>query len=567
MAVQVQQIMDKLPIAPWMGSNAWVLSPKRSSSGKVLFANDPHIGYGQPAVWFEAHVEAARHEFYGYHLAGFPFAPVGHNRHHAIGLTMFLNDDTHFYREQVNPENPNQVWFEDHWEDLKMREETIRISGQADTVIQIRTSRHGPIVNDAFTAVQDSQPIALWWIYLQQPNNLMEPAYQLAKVQSLEAAQEAASQIISPGLNVMYGDRDGNIAWWAAGRLLKFADSVNTFRFLDGASGKEEVLSYRDFAENPQAVNPIWDYVYSANNQPDSLSDGYYPGYYAADHRAKRIVERIESQPTWTVEQIREMTLDDVGPNLPRLINHMLADLEIPGTANGLTAKEELEKWDGSHPVEAIAPTIFYKFLFNSLRMMMEDELGYEDFEVLVNHYLMQRSLETMIRNPHSPWWDLKDTPDKQELRRDIINAAFAKSIRDLEAQLGDDPTLWNWEKVHYLEHGHPLGLVPPMDVMFNVGPIPAPSGHEVINNIAFHMDSTGRYRATFGPSRRAVIDFADPEHSWSILPTGNSGHVSSPHYDDQAEMYARGEFRLQLMNWEEIKAQAKGHWVLKPKR
>lgn len=565
MAVQVDRILGKLPVAPWFGSNAWVLGPKRSSSGQVLFANDPHIGYSQPAVWYEAHFEAPGHAFYGYHLAGFPFAPVGHNRHHAVGLTMFLNDDTHFYRERLNPENPQQVWFKDHWEDISLREETIRIKGRADTVIQVRSTRHGPIINDIFSGIDEEEPIALWWIYLQQPNNLMEPAYQLAKASSLAEMQQAASQIVSPGLNVMYGDRDGNIAWWAVGRLIQFGDSVNTFRYLDGASGRDEVLSYRDFSENPQAVNPSWDYVYSANNQPDSLADGYYPGYYAADHRAKRIVAQLESKPTWTAEQVRNLTLDDVGPNLPRLVQYLLADLEDPATDNGWAAKEQLEKWDGSHGAKAIAPTIYYRFLYHTLHLMMADELGEADFQVLVNHYLLQRSLDNLLSHRQSPWWDRQNTPDQQETRREIVNEAFALTLTDLEAQLGSAMKLWHWDQVHYLEHGHPLGAVPPMDALFNVGPIPASSGHEVINNLAFNLDSTGRYRATFGPSRRAVIDFADPEHSWSILPTGNSGHVSSPHYDDQAEMYAKGAFRPQLMNRAEIEAQASGHWLLKP--
>jgi penicillin amidase len=261
--------------------------------------------------------------------------------------------------------------------------------------------------------------------------------------------------------------------------------------------------------------------VYSANNQPDSLADGYYPGYYAAEHRAKRIVSLIESQPTWSAEKIRAMALDDVGPNLPKMVKHLFSDMEDPRTETGWQAKDTLLAWNGSHPYQATAPTIYYRLLYNTLRLAMEDELGYEDFDVLVNLYLMQNSLESLLGNRNSPWWDDLSTEDHLETRAEIVTHAFAQSIAQLEAQLGSDLNRWRWERVHYLEHPHPLGSVPPLDALFNVGPIPAPSGHEVINNIAFDLDSTGRYRATFGPSRRAVIDFADPEHSWTILPTG----------------------------------------------
>lgn len=559
---KVQAALKKLPVPLLQGSNSWVIAPERSASGAVLFANDPHIGYSQPSVWFEAHLETPDFSWYGYHLAGYPFAPIGHNKHHAIGLTMFLNDDTHFYREKVNPDNSNQVWFKDHWEDLELEEQTIKVKGGKDTTITLRTSRHGPIVNDAFKEVQSEAPIALWWVYLQQANNLMIPAYGLAHGQSMAELELAASQIIAPGLNVMYGDVDGNIASWSSAKLARFPAHVNTKLYLDGSSGEDELIGYYEFEDNPRAVNPPWGYVYSANNQHDSLPGGYYPGYYAADHRAKRIVQMLEARQTWDAEGVREMINDHTGPNLTTLVAGLLADLD---SDLGTTARERLSQWDGSHAPEAIAPTIYYKLLYHTLRLQMEDELGYEDFHTVVNTYLIQSSLDRLLRNAQSVWWDDQQT-DAHETRGQIVSVAWEKTIRELEKQFGVDVEAWQWEKAHYLEHGHPLGQVPPLDAVFNVGPIAVGSGNEVINNLAFDIDSTGLYRATFGPSRRAVIDFADPAHSWSILPTGNSGHVGSEHYDDQALMYARGEFRAQLLDRADIEKQDGGRWILKSK-
>lgn len=558
---KVQAALDKLPVPLFQGSNSWVIAPERSASGSVLFANDPHIGYSQPSVWFEAHIETPDFSWYGYHLAGYPFAPIGHNQHHAIGLTMFLNDDTQFYRERVNPENPNQVWFKDHWEDLEVEAQTLKVKGEADTIIQLRSSRHGPIVNDAFKEVQSEAPIALWWVYLQQANNLMIPSYELSHLKSLAEAEDAASQIIAPGLNIMYGDRDGNIASWSSAKLARFPEHVNTKLYLDGSSGEDELLGYYDFKDNPQSVNPPSGYVYSANNQHDSLPGGYYPGYYAADHRAKRIVHLLENRPTWDAAAVREMTLDHTGPNLVVLVEAMLADLDAD---LGGAARERLVQWDGSHDAKAIAPTIYYKFLYHSLRLQLSDELGTEDFHVVVNTYLLQSSLDRLLRNAQSPWWDDVRT-ESTETRGEIVSVAWQKTIQELETQFGKDLNLWQWGQAHYLEHGHPLGQVPPLDQVFNVGPIPVGSGNEVINNLAFDIDSTGLYRATFGPSRRAVIDFADPAHSWSILPTGNSGHVGSDHYDDQALMYARGEFRAQLLDRADVEKLNAGRWSLSP--
>ncbi|MGB5314637.1 MAG: penicillin acylase family protein, partial [Robiginitalea sp.] len=59
-------------------------------------------------------------------------------------------------------------------------------------------------------------------------------------------------------------------------------------------------------------------------------------------------------------------------------------------------------------------------------------------------------------------------------------------------------------------------------------------------------------------------IDFSDIEASMSILPTGQSGNPFSPHYDDQAEMYIRGEFRAMLLNEREIKENSKSILIFK---
>ena len=159
----IHKMMAELPVAAWIGSNSWVVSGKKTNSGKVIFANDTHMAYSQPSVWYEAHLECPGFSFYGNHAAGVPFALIGHNRFAAWGLTMFENDDVDFYKERLNPENPNQVWFIDHWEDLKIRQETIRVKGGKNVIFKVRSSRHGPILNEVNNAVAqtESDPVAV----------------------------------------------------------------------------------------------------------------------------------------------------------------------------------------------------------------------------------------------------------------------------------------------------------------------------------------------------------------------------------------------------------------------
>ena len=108
------------------------------------------------------------------------------------------------------------------------------------------------------------------------------------------------------------------------------------------------------------------------------------------------------------------------------------------------------------------------------------------------------------------------------------------------------------------------MGRVAALRTYFNVGPYEVNGGKEVINNLAFSLNSTGYYKVSSGPSTRRVIDFSDVEGSMSILPTGQSGNPLSPHYKDQAQKYVDGEFIPMLLNKGRIE-QSQHRLVLKP--
>ncbi|MBC7642017.1 MAG: penicillin acylase family protein, partial [Flavobacterium sp.] len=99
----ITDLLEKSPIAPFIGSNSWVIADNKTKSGRVIFANDPHIEFSQPGTWFEAHISCPDYEIYGCYVAGTPFPLLGHNRNYAYGMTMFENDDADFFQEENNP--------------------------------------------------------------------------------------------------------------------------------------------------------------------------------------------------------------------------------------------------------------------------------------------------------------------------------------------------------------------------------------------------------------------------------------------------------------------------------
>ena len=550
----IDRVLNALPIAPFIGSNSWVIGPEKTKNGKVLFANDPHIGFAQPSVWYQSHIKTPDFELYGYNIALTPFALLGHNRNYAYGLTMFENDDLDFYFEKNNPNNPDEYMTPDGYVRYKKLKKTIKVKDAPDTTFTIKLSKHGPIMNDMIKHIEDERPIAMQWIYTKLENEILDVAYTLSHARNLKEFKTAAERLHAPGLNIMYGDAQNNIAWFASGKLYKYRDSLSTMLILDGASGKDEIQEYLSFEKNPQAINPSWNYVYSANNQTDSIDGYHYPGYYLPEDRGNRIQQLLESKNDWTKEDMMQMIFD-VTSNIAikniQKIKESLDESEL--TENQKSALQALNAWDGTYLKKYNAPTIYTKVIYSFMEHTFSDEMG-ESFDLFMKTGgLMKRMIATQLEKEASVWWD-DVTTTKKETKKEIIQRAFTEAINELEKQLGTDMSTWSWKNVASVEHGHALaagGAI--MRRMFNVGAFQMDGGNEVINNQLFQLNESGIYNVTAGPSTRRVIDFSDIENSVSILPTGQSGNVFSKHYDDQAEKYLNGEFIKMMLNQEEI--------------
>ena len=563
----VASIMDDLPVSPFIGSNSWVIAPEKTKNGKVIFANDPHIEFSQPSVWYQNHIKTPNFEIYGFNVALMPFPLLGHNREYAYGLTMLENDDINFYVEENNPDNPLEYKTPNGFKKYELVDKTIHVKNEIDTSFQVKVSKHGPIMNGLIEHVTDKRPIAMNWVYTQLPNEMLEVSYGISHSKSINEFKNATAKIHAPGLNVMYGDAKDNIGWFSSAKLFQLRDSLSTKTYLDGASGNDEILEYLPFEENPQAINPKWNYVYSANNQIDSVRGKLYPGYYLPQDRAKRIVELLEEKNSFTKNDVAEMVYDVKSSTVSKISKNLLKSVdELKLTVSEKKAASILENWDGTHLKTSIGPTIYNRFLYEFLKATYNDELG-NSFELFINTQLQDQVLPAQIEREKSVWWDNISTKDKIETRKDIIHSSFKKSISFLQNQLGENVDNWTWNRVVSIEYEHAIGKAGGLlRKFFNVGPFETVGGNEVINNQIFKLDSTGYYKITAGPSTRRIIDFSDVENSLAILPTGQSGNVFSEYYKDQTQKYLDGKFVKMKLNQSEIE-QSENVLILKPKK
>lgn len=543
-------ILNQEIVSPFMGSNAWAVAPSKSVTGKPLFANDTHIGYTQPCVWYEAHLEYSGMSFYGNFLAGFPFPLIGHTRHHAWGMTMLEDDDMDFYSEILNSDSTKYLAGEE-WHSFQLRKEIIKRKDAADTSIIIRSTRNGPLINEVMDNLSagNTPAVSLWWLFTKFENVALQASRQMMNARTMDEMKAACKTMVSPGLNILYADTSGNIARWAAGKMIKRPPHINSKIFIDGTKNENTQIEYFSFEENPHEENPVRGFVFSANRLPDTLLKNH-PGYYAPPDRSLRIEKLLSEKDRFDISDMKRIQKDNVNAvysTIANLLGSELASMPISVSKNEQTFVKSLQQWKGEHELNSTGPVAFYKLLSELLDRSMADELDSISYITIKTSHHVKSIYRKFLFAENSPWWDDKRTTGKTETRNDILAEAFKASVSGLENQLGPNPAHWTWNRVHTLTHIHAIGRQPPMDYFFNVGPYPAPGGNETINCSGFPVSSSGDYKVFYGPAMRMVIDLANLNEAESILPTGQSGHFMSRHFKDQAEMYLKGQYRTMI--------------------
>ncbi|HEX8596526.1 MAG TPA: penicillin acylase family protein [Pseudomonas sp.] len=561
------QALEQAGLPQFEGSNAWAVSGSRTQSGKPLLAGDPHIRFSTPAVWYEAQLSAPGFELYGHHQALNPFASLGNNMDFGWSLTMFQNDDLDLIAEKTNPENPNQVWYHGQWVEMTSSQQQIAVKGEQPVLLTLRSSPHGPIVNDVLGATAGKTPIAMWWSFLETENPILEGFYEANRANTLEKMRAAAEKIQSPGLNIVWANAKGDIGWWAAAQLPIRPEGVNPNYILDGSTEQGDKPGFYPFSANPQEENPARGYIVSANTQPVSPTGMQIPGYYNLADRGQQL-DRQLSDPAvkWDLDNSKQLQLGTRTDYAPRILTPLIPVLRsVISDPEEQALVERLASWKGDYSLDSVGATLFNQFLFDLTEETFHDELGDGLFETLLSTRVIDAALPRVAADASSPWWNNRNSPTP-ESRANTVKVAWHASVSHLKSTYGVNPDEWLWGKAHTLTHAHPLGSQKLLGTLFNVGPFAAPGTHEVPNNLSARI-GPAPWPVTYGPSTRRIIDFADPPHSAGINPVGQSGVPFDKHYSDQAQTYIKGGYVQQYLSEGDVAGHTEGTLRLVPGR
>ncbi|WP_298443342.1 penicillin acylase family protein [uncultured Ferrimonas sp.] len=516
-----------LPMGQMQGSNGWVLSAERSTTGAPLFANDPHISYSTPQVWYEAQIHTPTRSLYGHYLPGLPLPLLGQTPQRTWGLTMLLNDDADLYQLRTGD---NHYLLDDTIQPMQLVDETIDIAGTDSLHYQRQVTQFGPRVD---RALKLDQPTALYWTFTQAGNQPLQGLFELLNAADLAQTERSLRKIWSPGVNLLYADDQGNIAKWAVAHYLKRAEGISGAMIIDGASSANLPQGFYPFEDNPKQINPESGLIFSANHPYSApLQQPEQSGYYAPKFRPQWLEQQLNSRERWSVEQLKQLQNDSRNLRVMRLRPLLLNAV----TNEQSHALQSLKQWDGSYRGDHVGPAIFEAFYANLLQEIFADELGPQRFDSLVRQGLIDKMLYQVLEQPTSPWWDNLNQYSAQS-QQDTIRRAWRTTVD----QLGSD--LPQWQQTASSRHRHALGTNALLQKLFEGPSLPVHGSKRAINNISYRYQGEQR-QATFGPSTRRIIDMATPTVANVISPLGQSGVRSSEHFADQAEAYQQGKYR-----------------------
>jgi penicillin amidase len=557
-----------------IGSNNWVVSGDRTNDGLPMLANDTHLSFGIPGIWYQVGLycqpvtEACPMQVSGFTFAAVPGVIIGHNADIAWGVTSAGPDVLDLYRIEVNPENPLQYRWEDGWRDMTVHQETIVFGdGEPSLTLSVRETHLGPIINDnrrnddgSLSGFNNEDPLAMRWIG-NESGTLVEGIIRLNRARDWEGFRDALSYWDVAAQNFVYADREGNIGYQLPGRFPVRPAAHTGFMPADGTTAADEWLGFIPYDSLPRIFNPARGYIASANQaivppeyfeQLDAvLSDEYgqpvrtdFGIGFANGNRALRITSEIERYGMHSFDTFRAMHADNISIDalgiLPYYESVYLDDDQRLADYRGFMYfwNKEMRASSGEAVLWAYTAR---QLLHNTFDDQLPDGITASRYNLY--------ALRLLMDDPENAWWDDAATTDRVETRDEIMRRSLVEAIEAAEARFGPDRMTWQWGDAHQLVFvNQPLGLsgVSVIEGLVNRGPFGLAGSNDTVNASSFDMPRDADANAadgipfpvTSGVSMRLIVQMHDLGRTYQVITTGQSGHPFSENYSTMIDLW-----------------------------
>jgi penicillin amidase len=548
---------DALPIEglPVNGSNDWVVSGAHTVTGKPLLSNDMHLGHQMPNLWYEAHLHSGTLDVAGVTLPGMPYVIVGHNQRIAWGFTNVGPTVTDVYIENFNPQGAYQT--PSGWLQPEHRSEVIHVKGEADVNLDVKITRHGPIITEIVPG--ETRPLALRWTLY---DGLHIPFFDVNTAQNWDDFRRAFSQLEAPGQNVVYADVDGNIGYHTTGKVPIRAAGDGSLP-VSGADDAHEWTSYIPFEKLPSIYNPPSGIIGTANgritpdNYPNSISMEW-----EAPWRAARIYHVLESGRQFSPADMLALETDIQSESDLFAAERFVyaVDHASKASARAKQAADLMRSWDGRMQASSAAPTIAENSIAELKRLLLESKLGSEPANSTNDGGLSWKTyswemrsvwLENILLHRPQRW-----LPEKYPNYDELLTAAVDAAVNGPQAP--KDLAAWRWGAFNAVEIQHPiLGKIPL--IRHWSGP-----GVQEQSGSGYTVKAVTRHH---GPSERFTANLAELDQSTLNVVTGQGGNFLSPYYMDQWKAWYEGTTFTLPFSAKAVDAAKAHRLVLEPAR
>jgi penicillin amidase len=531
------------------GSNAWAVSGEKTQTGKPILANDPHLWFQNPSVFYEIHMASDALNVTGFSIPGVPGVLLGRNSHIAWGLANSMGDDLDFYAETLSENDSGRYIYGHSTRPLKFIEETIRIRPDSVLVLKIAMTHRGPLFTDLPSqTISCDKPVSIRWAGYETSDEGLS-IYRLIRAKNWEEFREALRSFCTPSLNMVYADIEGHIGVQSAGRF-PLRRSRTGYLIRDGRRPENDWQGFVPFQALPSEKDPDRGYVATANEKiccPNPSQP--FSGYWDSPFRARRIRSFIEEQDslTWShMKMLQEDILSLYAVDMMRITAPFLDSLRSDDPLVSEMAAR-MTRWDGMLRSGSSEAMVFQAFCSSMARHLFQDEMDETLFKEFMR--LNTPAVETLLRvlgGKSSLWIDNPSTPE-EETREDLIRKSFESAISRVREIMGDDTRQWTWGRVHTLIFRHPLGEHPLLRRTFNLGPVSLGGSGNTVNAASYDLSEP--YEVLWGPAGRFIADMDNPDNTLSVIPTGQSGQPLDSHYRDQLKLYLNRLYHPNLMD------------------
>jgi penicillin amidase len=526
-------------------SDNWAVDGAHSETGKPLLANDPHLGFSIPSVWYLAHLSFGDEDAVGGTLAGIPAIIAGRNRHIAWGETNTGPDTQDLYLEKVNPDNRRQYQVPGGWAEFDARAEIIKVRFGADRRVLVRSTRHGPVMPDTTQlgrAAPSGYVAALAWTALAPDDTSFDALLGIDRAKTIVEAKTAAKSFVTPMQNIVYADDTGHIGLILPGRVPLRSDRNESLGLVpaQGWDGRYDWQGYIPAEDMVSIEDPPSGRVATANN--DTQPEGYrytLTREWEAPYRFQRIDDLLAATPKHSLDSFKAIQTDVVDTYALGLKRRLIAAGPFPGA--DANAGSLIAQWNGVMLASRPEPLIFAAWVRALARRIYGDELGarFPNFWGYRAEFTL-RVLDGV--DGEERWCDDRATPEVEDCAS-RIRLALHDAVAELSQAYGRDQTRWRWGDAHKAIHREqPFGSFPVIGGFFN-REVEMDGGAFTLLRADNAMASPTPYAAIHGAGYRGIYDLADPDRSLYIVSTGQSGNLFSPHYDDLLPLWARKDY------------------------